>query len=656
MAIFLRRSKFKLYLDPRKTNSAITFTLKRLIMSSCSRFEKIFDDLQTNPYFKKYANKISKLQQTNPVEFLQRIEEKERIIKKKKVISRCLKSTRNLQLSWNYSQLWKLKTIEKISAVKAYSQLASEYKYITTPIFYVNADPHIGHLYTAVLADSIARFNSMQNHIVALNTGTDEHGIKVQDAAKYCNLATNQYCNKMSKIFKKMCETFNINYTNFIRTTDPCHYDTVQYFWRLLEERNHIYKGKYSGWYCVSEEAFLSSEDLIEKVLPSGNVIKVSIESGHTVEWTEEENYKFQLSKFQNDLKYWLKDEKVVQPRTFHRILSQWIDDEIVLKDFSISRPINRVSWGIPTPNDKNQTIYVWLDALINYLTSLGYPNEKFKKFWPPTVQVIGKDILKFHGIYWPAFLIAAGLEPPRTLLCHSHWTIDHMKMSKSIGNVISPFVAAKDFTPEGLRYFLLRNSNLQKDCNYSAEVILNVLNSELADTFGNLISRCTGKMVNPMNQIPSIEIYVNNLTSEPAMKLRNNIESLGKIAQQYYESFHISYVIEAVMKTLRSANLMVEYHKPWLLRKKTDNLDIIELNSVIALALETTRISAIVLYPVVPDLSSNLLNFLNVPIHARNWCNTQPKYLNSLKSAKSKPLSSENMILFPKIKLSTKN
>ncbi|XP_031787008.1 methionine--tRNA ligase, mitochondrial isoform X2 [Nasonia vitripennis] len=537
--------------------------------------------------------------------------------------------------------------------VRAYSQAAADYKYITTPIFYVNAAPHIGHLYTAVLADSIARFNSMQGHVTVLNTGTDEHGNKVQQAAKSFNVPTDQYCKITSQKFRDMCDTFDVDYATFIRTTDPAHQETVQNFWRLLEERNHIYKGKYAGWYCVSEEAFLSNQDLIEKKTASGETIRVSAESGHVVEWAEEENYKFRLSAFQDDLKHWLKDEKVVQPSTFHKILLQWVEEGSCMADLSISRPANRSPWGIPTPSDPNQTIYVWLDALVNYLTALGYPDQKFKEFWPPTVQVIGKDILKFHGIYWPAFLIAAGLEPPKTLFCHSHWTVDGEKMSKSRGNVVSPFDAAQQFTTEGLRYFLLRDSVPHNDSNYSTERVLNILNSELADTLGNLVSRCTGKVVNPKSEIPSAAIYAKELKSEPAETLRKSMESLGEITKQHYESFYVHHAIDAVMSTLRSANIMIEHHKPWVLRKEPDNeIAITELKSVIALALEATRISAIALYPVVPKLSCNLLDFLNVPNNARLWKDTKPKYLESPPSADFEHFGHKNTILFPKIKL----
>ncbi|XP_058807350.1 methionine--tRNA ligase, mitochondrial-like isoform X2 [Phymastichus coffea] len=643
----LRRNKLTcLFGTVKKAGDVINLTSNRTIMTSRVRLEKAVQELQRNPYFDKYAQKIAKLQQTSPEEFLQRIEEKAKKEKEQKVFCRCLKYSQKLKRFWSLSShLWCSNMDKNRSMFRAYSQATNELKYITTPIFYVNAVPHIGHLYTAVVSDCIARYNLMQGHVTFLNTGTDEHGNKVEQAAKLLNMPVDTYCDKVSSDFREMCDDFEVGYTNFIRTTDAVHKATVHYFWKLLEEKNYIYKGKYSGWYCVPEEAFLSNQDLIEKKTSSGKSVKVSAESGHVVEWTEEDNYKFRLSSFQDDLKHWLKD-------VFYKIVTQWIEEGSCLTDLSVSRPISRAPWGIPTPSDPNQTVYVWMDALVNYLSSLGYPQKKYKEFWPPTTQIIGKDILKFHGVYWPAFLIAAGLEPPKTLYCHSHWTVNGEKMSKSKGNVIKPFDAAEKFTIEGLRYFLLRESVPHNDSDYNEERALNVLNSELADTLGNLVSRCTGKVLNPKSEIPSAAIYCKVLKSEPAEQLRYNMESLGNIAKGHYESLYIHHAIDAVMTTLRSANIMVDYHKPWILRKEINNVvAMTELKSVIALAMETTRISALCLYPVVPKLSTNLLDFLNIPMDNRFWKDTAPKYLSPCAPVDSKHFGHTNIIVFPKIK-----
>ncbi|XP_057336480.1 methionine--tRNA ligase, mitochondrial [Microplitis mediator] len=491
--------------------------------------------------------------------------------------------------------------------------------------------PHIGHLYTAALADAFNRYNIMLGNQVFLSTGTDEHGTKVRDAAIANNLSPQIYTDKISGLFKDMCDNFDIGYSNFIRTTDIRHHEAVNHFWTTLEDSGHLYLGKYSGWYCISDEAFVPESELEEKKLLNGDTIKVSASSGNKVQWMEEENYKFKLSSMQDDLKYWLKNVKVVQPLKFHKILSCWIEEGSCLEDLSVSRPISRAPWGIKVPNDNSHTIYVWLDALVNYLTSLGYPkNREFAKFWPPTVQVIGKDILKFHGVYWPAFSMAAGLDPPTTLLCHSHWTVDDEKMSKSKGNVVSPSEAAKLFTADGLRYFLLREAVPYSDANYNEEKIRRILNAELADTLGNLVSRCMGKALNPDKIIPEpCKSHSDILNSNEALKLVESLESVTLAAQNHYNDFNLHHVVNVVMQTLFAANKMIDYHKPWALAKETDNLEAQQkLKAVLALGLESARVGSLILMPIIPRLTCHLLDFLNVPSNSRTWNNS--KYLNT--------------------------
>lgn len=515
----------------------------------------------------------------------------------------------------------------------------------------MNAGPHIGHLYSAVLADAVARYNTMLGHKTFLTTGTDEHGNKIKAAATAAGLPNLEYCTNISQQFREMCDRFEVDYSRFIRTTEKQHYDAVHHFWKRLEERGHIYLGKYSGWYCVSDEAFLSDAELVEQKDPTGKIIKVSAQSGNTVEWMEEENYKFRLSAFQDDLKYWLKDENVIRPALYHKVLFEWIEEGTCLRDLSITRIRNKVSWAIPSPCDESHSIYVWLDALINYLTALGYPDESFKEFWPPAIQVIGKDILKFHGVYWPAFLIAAGLEPPKTLLCHAHWTVDHQKMSKSKGNVISPFEAANNYSEDGLRYFILREAVPQNDANYSSKKIVNVLNSELADTLGNLVNRCAGKTINPSKEFPDPAKYWNVLQSQVADETREALESVSRKARESYEEYNLHHVVDVVMSTLHCANRMINYHEPWQLRKQVDDADSIrELKAVISLALESSRIAALILYPITPKLSSNLLDFLDIPGENRTWADTVPEFFNK-KGVKERYIERNNVILFKKIR-----
>lgn len=322
------------------------------------------------------------------------------------------------------------------------------------------AAPHIGHLYSALVTDAIFRFENLvnpQNKIRIFTTGTDEHGIKIQQAAQKADTNVASYCDNISERYRNLFQQFQIGHTDFIRTTEKRHKIAVQHFWGRLNDNGFIYKKEYAGYYCVPDETFLTEAQLTTNP-KTGE--KVSSESGHPVEWTKEENYMFKLASMQQEILRWLKDGDRIKPKKFEKILMDFLDDP--LPDISVSRPASRVNWGVTVPRDDSHTVYVWLNALVNYLTCVGYPEAVSE--WPPTLQVIGKDILKFHGIYWPAFLMAAGLEPPKQLLCHSHWTVDGQKMSKSKLNVVDPSEQANVYTADGMRYFLLREAVLHSD------------------------------------------------------------------------------------------------------------------------------------------------------------------------------------------------
>ncbi|XP_063978535.1 methionine--tRNA ligase, mitochondrial-like [Diachasmimorpha longicaudata] len=642
----------------------------RNIMTTPARAKKLLESLKDNPYFDKYAGAITRLQETNPEEFVSRIVDQQRKAEEKKEKAKTFKNDATakpaLKPSMQRSQA-RLSDVMKTELLedkvglflkpwmklqtRLYSNYERKFAFVSTPIFYVNAGPHIGHLYSATMADAVVRYNKMLGLDTFFSTGTDEHGNKVMNAAISKNSSPSNYCEEISQLFRGMCDDFNVGYSKFIRTTDEEHRRGVHTFWTHLHNSGHIYLGKYSGWYCTSDEAFVPPSDLEDLRKPDGSTIKISSASGNPVEWMEEENYKFRLSSFQDDLKHWLKDEKSVQPLKFHRILSNWVEEGSCLNDLSVSRPASRAPWGIKVPNDASHTVYVWLDALINYLTVLGYPEDKYKKFWPPKVQVIGKDILKFHGIYWPAFLIAAGMEPPRTLLCHSHWTVNDEKMSKSKGNVIAPSKAAEMFTPDGLRYFLLREAVPHSDANYNEEKIRKILNAELADTLGNLFSRCMGKAVNPRGIIPEASVaHKDILRTEEAENLVESLRCLPAIAQESYENFNFHQVVDAVMASLRYANKMIEHHKPWALVKNTDATSVNELEAVLALGLESVRASALILHPIIPQVTENLLCHLKIPPDSRQWRNTE--FLRSGRVAEG--LEEErpnNLIFFKRIK-----
>ncbi|EDW81670.1 uncharacterized protein Dwil_GK10894 [Drosophila willistoni] len=489
--------------------------------------------------------------------------------------------------------------------------------YVTTPIFYVNAAPHIGHLYSAVIADAHCRYQRLRhpNADVLLCTGTDEHGTKIQQAAAGHKVPVGQYCDEISQRYRDVFQAAHIQNDDFIRTTEERHKQAVSHFWRKLHDNGHIYSAAYSGWYCVSDEVFLTDSQLR---LDEASGMRYSLESGHPVEWTEETNYMFRLSQFQDDVRHWVKQEARIRPAKFEKILLDTLSEP--LPDVSVSRPSNRVHWAIPVPGDDSQTVYVWLDALVNYLSSLGYPNEKFAKHWPPAQQIIGKDILKFHGIYWPAFLMAAGLEPPRQLYVHSHWTVDGQKMSKSKHNVVDPVKAAQEYTMEGLRYFLLREGVAHSDGNYSHVKALRILNSELADTLGNLLSRACAKSLNPTQIYPALHSeelteLLHNL--DAAKRLEESLLQLAERCQQHYECNHFHLVADTTMATLHAANNFFESSKPWELK---GGINAQRLETIIGMTMDVLRLCGIVLQPIIPQLATQLLDKLSLPGSQRCW------------------------------------
>lgn len=497
-------------------------------------------------------------------------------------------------------------------------------------------DPHIGHLYSALIADASTRFQKLLNPNlnILFSTGTDEHGLKVQKAAENSKLSVENYCTKISNRYQTTFDKFDISQTSFIRTTSENHKSCVQHFWNKLQP--HIKKGKYSGWYCTADETFLS-QDQIELI----NNVRVSKESGRPVEWAEEDNYKFDLRPFKSDLHCWLNEPNRIKPNVFHEILNREVND---LYEISLSRPKSRVSWGIPVPGDDSQTIYVWLDALVNYLTVSGYPDTDN---WPPNIQVCGKDILKFHGIFWPIFLMAVGLKPPETIFVHSHWKVNDEKMSKTKGNVVDPIDAGSQYTESGLRYFLLREGTAHSDGNYSDLKIRRILNSELADTWGNLLNRCCGKAINPKLIYPKIDLasFENISVDSYFIELNEKLLCLSDIVGSHYEELNFYRGIDEIIATLQCCNRFFEYNKPWELAKQDTN----KLASVLHVTMETLRMSAIALQPIVPVLADQLLIKLN--IHNRNWNQIRPSWKDTnITIDNPTHLNKDNIVLFRKL------
>ncbi|XP_026322867.1 methionine--tRNA ligase, mitochondrial [Hyposmocoma kahamanoa] len=525
--------------------------------------------------------------------------------------------------------------------------------YVTTPIFYVNAAPHLGHLYSAVVADTIQRFEKLVDPDceVIFSTGTDEHGTKIQQAAANAVLSPAEYCSKISAEYRDLFKDYDVEYTDYIRTTEDRHKRAVRHFWNKLLEKDYIYKSQYSGWYSVNDEAFVPEAHVRDEVR-NGQTVKVSAESGHKVEWTEETNYMFRLSAFKSHLQEWLKNDGVITPNKFQKQLQDLLENETYFPDISISRPSSRVHWAIRVPGDEDQSIYVWLDALINYLTVIGYPDNdamlKKGRPWPADVQVVGKDILKFHGIYWPAFLMAINWHPPRRLVCHSHWTVDGSKMSKSLGNVVCP--RATPVSPSALRYMLLREATMHDDANYSESKAVNIANSELADTLGNLASRCCGAALNPRGEFPPLHTHeLAALEQDVSAQLMDHVERLHEVCYGHYRNYQFYKVADAVIRTLHLANVFFECHKPWELRKKLDGQK--ELDVVLHITMETLRICGIVLQPIIPDLSNKLLNKLQIPLDCRSWQHCEkPSWRIEGAIYETKNILSGKFVLFQRI------
>ncbi|KAI9286339.1 tRNA synthetases class I (M)-domain-containing protein [Umbelopsis sp. AD052] len=489
--------------------------------------------------------------------------------------------------------------------------------YITTPIFYPNAAPHIGHLYSAVIADSIKRYYQLKGETALLLTGTDEHGLKIQQAAAANDMEPIAFCDQISQRFKDLADKANIQYTTFMRTTEARHHKAVAKIWNILEENGYIYKGKHEGWYSISDEAFYTSGQVQEAVdEKTGKKVMVSVETGQPVEWTVEENYKFKLSACQDDLRAWLSSNPTaVVPQNRMREVQSWID--MGLADLSISRPRSRLTWGIQVPNDPDHTIYVWLDALVNYITATGYPwadNQKgIKNGWPADVHIVGKDIVRFHAIYWPAFLMAANLPLPKQIVAHAHWTMNKQKMSKSRGNVVEPMAAMDYFGVDPVRYYLLRDGGLADDGDYSHEAVMVRYKKDLAGQLGNLLARCTAPALIPSGMVP---VYNENAVTKDDHVLQDQLKALPDLFCDRFEDHEYGKALQAIFDVLSEANRHFTDNQPWNLIKDPEQKA--RLNQVLFYSVESCRMAGILLQCVMPEKSDGILNRLGVDIKER--------------------------------------
>lgn len=472
--------------------------------------------------------------------------------------------------------------------------------YLTTPIYYVNDAPHIGHAYTTLACDVIARFKRLDGYDVKFLTGTDEHGQKVEKSADKAGVAPQAFTDRVSQNFRDLADFMNFTHTDFIRTTEPRHKKACQEIWRRLKDNGHIYLDKYAGWYAVRDEAYYAEDELTtnaegQKIAPSGA----------EVEWVEESSYFFNLSQWEQPLlKFYDDNPDFILPKSRRNEVISFVKGG--LRDLSISR--TTFKWGVPVPGDDEHIMYVWLDALTNYLTSAGFPdadNEGFDDYWPADLHMVGKDILRFHAVYWPAFLMGAGLPLPKRIYAHGWWTNEGQKISKSLGNVIDPIELVNKYGLDQVRYFMLREVPFGNDGDFNHQSMINRMNGELANDFGNLSQRVLSMIQkNCAAQVPVPGDYTED-DNQLLVAVHNLLDGCrGHIDVQ---SFNES--LESMWVVVRAANAYVDTQAPWKLKKQNPD----RMKTVLYVLAETIRHLAILMQPFTPLSSGKMLDQLAV-------------------------------------------
>jgi methionyl-tRNA synthetase len=480
--------------------------------------------------------------------------------------------------------------------------------FITTPIYYINAQPHIGHAYTTMLADAIARSQRLMGEDVFFLTGTDEHGQKVARAAQKADLETKKFADQVSSAFRQMCVDLSISNDDFIRTTEPRHFAAAQEIWNRVLKAGDIYKGEYEGWYCTVDEIFVPEAQLVDDKCPT---------CGSKVERLKEESYYFRLSKYQQPLLDWYRDHPdFVQPEFRLNEVKAFV--EAGLQDLSISR--TSFTWGIPVPGDPKHVMYVWFDALTNYLTALGFGSgtpeaeERIAKFWPTVTHFVGKEIVRQHALYWPAFLMSAGITPPRRIIAHGFWMMGGAKMSKSLGNVARYQDYQQVFGLDGLRYFALREMPLGQDANFSDEAILTRFNADLANDLGNLVSRATTMVHRYRDGV------IPDAPAERAQALDRDLESAVTAAidavKTNFRAYQVSQGLQDTWTLVRQVNKYIVEREPWKLAKDQKNTDL--LNQTLYRGADALRVIAALVDPVMPDAAARIRRMLG--LDAENW------------------------------------
>ena len=477
--------------------------------------------------------------------------------------------------------------------------------YITTPIYYPSGEPHMGHAYSSILADVFARFKRNDNNNVFFLTGTDEHGLKIQTAAAKSGLNPIIYCDKISSIFKDLTTKLNLSNDDFIRTTEKRHHKSVSDLWDRLVKSGDIYLSKYKGWYSVSDEAYYNSDEIIEK---DGK--KFSTFSGSQVEWVEEESFFFKLSSWQKKLlEFYSNNSKFILPISRRNEVVNFVKSG--LNDLSVSR--TSFTWGIKVPNNDKHVIYVWLDALTNYLSALNFPdtNDKlYKKFWPASLHVIGKDILRFHAVYWPAFLLAAKIKPPSRVFGHGWILSGEEKMSKSKGNILDPLEIIKKYGIDELRYYLMKEVSHGSDGSISLKSLENCINSDLANNYGNLCQRIFSFVKNNCNN----KVIKTKNISAADKKLIEQTSAITKDLRDLMNNQNLNNYIKSVINISFLTNKYINDEEPWKLK---DNKE--KMNNILHLSLEQIAKISILLNPIIPKATTKVLEALKINSKSKN-------------------------------------
>ena len=472
--------------------------------------------------------------------------------------------------------------------------------YITTPIYYPSGKPHMGHAYSSIIADIFARFKRLEGFDVYFLTGTDEHGLKIQREAEKNNKNPKIFCDELSKNFKDLTKILNLSNNDFIRTTEQRHFKAVIDIWNRLLKSGDIYLDKYSGWYSVSDEAYY---DEAEIEIKDGK--KIAKLSGSKVDWVEEQSYFFKLSAWSTKLlKFYENNEDFILPKSRKNEVINFVKKG--LKDLSISR--TSFSWGIPVPKNNKHVIYVWLDALTNYLSALNFPDinsDKYKRYWPADIHIIGKDILRFHAIYWPAFLLAAKLEPPKRVFGHGWILSDEKKMSKSLGNILDPIEIIKSYGTDQLRYYLIKEVSLGNDGSISMENLKNCINNDLANNYGNLCQRvfsfikknCANKIPKPSN----LSKQDNELLNELKKDLPNLINLIN--------NQNLNEFLKKVVNYSFNANKYFNDSEPWSVKKSDKQ----RMENILFTICEQIKNISILLNSIIPISTGKVLNAMNL-------------------------------------------